>query len=175
MQLWYLTVEFQIWNVIYVFGNWISRWSLNFVTELCMNYTELQVQKNTTAYPLWNPRFATAGWILTSRLFEANPLNNKNLLTPMSEDTKPWMVPLNSSRMRSTTTSSFATYISFFFFSSSIFMCPSPMGKEGCPLCAHRKEGQLPLLLPLPLDLPLVDLVWVRVCLDGEALPGREA
>jgi hypothetical protein len=94
-------------------------------------------------------------------------------LTPMSEDTKPWMVPLISSRMRLTTSSSFATYICFFFFASSIFMCPSPMGKEGRPLCAHRKEGQLPLLLPL--DLSLVDLVRVRVCSDGEALPSREA
>ena len=34
MQLWYLTVEFKIWNVIFIHSNQISRWNLN----LLLNY-----------------------------------------------------------------------------------------------------------------------------------------
>jgi len=40
-------------------GNRISQESLNFITELYIDCTELQVEIFFVAYPLWNPRFAT--------------------------------------------------------------------------------------------------------------------
>ena len=52
MQLWYLNVELKIWNVIYMLGNRISQECLNFITELYIDCTELQVEIFCVAYPL---------------------------------------------------------------------------------------------------------------------------
>ena len=52
MQIWYLTVELKIWNIIYMLGNRISQESLNFITKLYIDCTELQVEKIFVAYLL---------------------------------------------------------------------------------------------------------------------------
>jgi hypothetical protein len=55
MQFWNLTVEFKIWNIIYVLDNRI--FSEVYMTELYMDHIELQVGKL-----LWYILFEILGW-----------------------------------------------------------------------------------------------------------------
>ena len=52
-----------------------------------MDYTELQVEENVVAYPMWNPRFATASlqsfllcWFKQKKQERHVPLNIKRLV-----------------------------------------------------------------------------------------------